>query len=245
MSLHAKLAEIQQTLPIITKDKTAKVETRSGGSYAYKYADLADVTAAILPALAKAGLTWTCRPTLTTGDRFVMIYSLTDAESGDEIVGEYPLPDGGSPQQQGGWITYARRYALCAVVGLASDEDSDGQGEPDKPQRTRTKIPGPEHERLRHMDRDLPAADRGPVPPEQDPWADAPAGQLPVTVEAEDRPGTIDARQRTKIMKAFEGKGRGERLDTISKWIEHSVTSVNELSMREAGIVIAELEARR
>jgi hypothetical protein len=49
-------------------------------------------------------------------------------ESGEERSGEYPLPDPTSarPQDIGSAITYARRYSFCAVTGLVTEEDDDG-----------------------------------------------------------------------------------------------------------------------
>jgi len=44
------------------------------------------------------------------------------------------------PQGQGSAYTYARRYALAAVLGLATDEDDDGNGA-SKPRQTAQKVP--------------------------------------------------------------------------------------------------------
>lgn len=116
--INAALAAVQSDLPHITKDQTA-----NAGTYRYKYADLADVSLAIMPLLGKHGLSFTSRPTLHEG-RFVLLYELRH-ESGEQIAGAYPLPDRGTPQEIGGQITYARRYCLCALTGVAPDEDDD------------------------------------------------------------------------------------------------------------------------
>src|SRR5690606_31859835 len=79
----------------------------------------------VLPLLGKHGLSFSARPTLDEAGRFVLAYSLRH-ESGDSEDGAYPLPTTGTPQQVGSAITYARRYALCAVTGVAADEDDDG-----------------------------------------------------------------------------------------------------------------------
>jgi hypothetical protein len=126
--LAVALAELQAQLPHVAKDETANVPTKSGGSYRYTYADLADVSHAVLPLLGKLGMSFTSRPTLSEG-RFVLVYELRHV-SGESIGGEYPLPapDRGSPQEIGGAITYARRYCLCAVTGVAPDnDDNDAQ----------------------------------------------------------------------------------------------------------------------
>jgi hypothetical protein len=120
------LVEVQANLPTIHKGETAKVETQKG-TYSYKYVDLATVTAEILPLLAKSGLAWTTRPTFDDNGTFVLAYELRHI-SGEALAGWYPLPSASSRAQEiGSAITYARRYALCSVIGIAPDEDDDGQ----------------------------------------------------------------------------------------------------------------------
>lgn len=122
-NLTAALAAVQAELPSVGKDKTAKVETRTGGSYKYSYADLAAVTRAILPVLAKHGLAWATCPTKHDG-AFVLRYELRHV-SGESIEGWYPLPQNGTPQELGSALTYARRYCLCSVTGVAPESDDD------------------------------------------------------------------------------------------------------------------------
>lgn len=120
-NLAGALAAFQAELPRIGKGNTANT-----GTYSFRYADLADVAAVVLPLLGKHGLSFSARPTLDDGGRFVLAYELLHT-NGDSRVGAYPLPASGTPQQIGSAITYARRYALCAVTGVAADEDDDGQ----------------------------------------------------------------------------------------------------------------------
>ena len=120
-NLATALAAFQKALPKIGKGSVA-----DAGTYKFKYADLADVSAAVLPLLGEHGLSFSARPTLDEGGRFVLAYELLHA-SDERRTGSYPLPASGSPQQIGSAITYARRYALCAVTGVAADEDDDGQ----------------------------------------------------------------------------------------------------------------------
>lgn len=122
-ALNAALAAVQRSLPHIDKGKTAEVPTKAGGKYTYTYADLADVSAAVLPLLGANGLAFTSWPTLS-GNRFVLKYELLH-ESGQSKGGEYPLPIDAGAQALGSAITYARRYCLCAVTGIAPDDDDD------------------------------------------------------------------------------------------------------------------------
>jgi hypothetical protein len=123
-SLAAALALVQSKLPDVSKTKTATVQTRAGGSYSYAYADLAAISRQVLPLLGDAGLCWLTKPTLTDDSRLVLVYALVH-RSGEREEGSYPLPQSGSPQELGSAITYARRYCLCAVVGVAAEQDDD------------------------------------------------------------------------------------------------------------------------
>jgi hypothetical protein len=125
-SLAAALAEFQTQLPEIQKSQTAKVDTKQGPGYSYTYADLAGISKIVMPLLGKLGLSFTCKPTYAgEPPRFVLAYSLLH-QSGESIDGEYPLPTGGTPQALGSAITYGRRYCLCAVTGVAPEDDDDG-----------------------------------------------------------------------------------------------------------------------
>ena len=121
-TLAAALAAFQAELPVVEQGSTAKVQTQKGPGYSFKYADLADVSARVLPVLGRHGLAWMTRPTMSDG-AFILIYELRH-ESGEVVDGVYPLPGPNTPaQQMGGAITYARRYTLCAVTGVAPGGD--------------------------------------------------------------------------------------------------------------------------
>lgn len=122
-TLTSALAAVQANLPIVGKDQKATVKSDKG-TYTYKFANLARVSAAILPILSAHGLAWTTLPTLDEAGRFVLRYELRHI-SGEVVSGSYPLPTTTRPQEMGSAITYARRYALCAATGVAPEEDDD------------------------------------------------------------------------------------------------------------------------
>lgn len=157
-SLAAALAAFQMELPTIKKGNQAKVETKSGGEYKYQYADLADISPEVLPLLGKHGLSWSTQPNLLD-DSMVLHYELKH-ESGESIEGLYPLPNPSTPPQaMGSAITYARRYALCAVTGVApGGDDDDAQQAQSAPPAARTR-------------RSAPAPKVKPVDPASVDWA--------------------------------------------------------------------------
>jgi hypothetical protein len=139
-TLAEALRQLQANLPDIKKDRTARVETKDGKSFSYTFADLGAVTDAVVPALAEVGLAFIAKPTMIDG-QFVLAYSLLHI-SGQREDGTYPLPTTGTPQAIGSAITYARRYCLTAVTGVAPEDDDDGaaaSAEPKPAGRSATK----------------------------------------------------------------------------------------------------------
>lgn len=123
VSLHEALLAVQSQLPKVERGETAVVETKGGGSFSYKYVDLATVHEAVLPLLNAHGLVWLTMPDMVTEASFALRWELWH-ETDQKLSGCYPLQQG-NPQQVGSQITYARRYCLLAVLGLAP-EDDDG-----------------------------------------------------------------------------------------------------------------------
>ena len=123
--LTAALAKVQESLPHVAKDQRAQI----GSSHGYDYADLATISPLVLPLLGRNGLAWVCKPTFDEQQNFVLRYQLRHV-SGEKEEGDYPLPDPSKskPQDIGSAVTYARRYALCSVVGIApGGEDDDAR----------------------------------------------------------------------------------------------------------------------
>ena len=91
-----------------------------------KYADLASVWDACRAALSKNGLSVIQTPD-TTADG-VFLYTTLAHSSGQWIRSTMPVrPVQDTPQGLGSALTYARRYSLASMVGVAPDDDDDGQ----------------------------------------------------------------------------------------------------------------------
>lgn len=91
-----------------------------------KYADLAGIWDAIREPLSKNGLS-VVQGTKVDGEGATIETTVLHV-SGEWISGELPVfvKDYSSPQSLGSGITYARRYALAAILGI-STEDDDGE----------------------------------------------------------------------------------------------------------------------
>lgn len=116
-ALYAALAKAQGEFPDIQKTKTG---------HGYKYADIADILKAVRPVLSKNGLAVFQN---IEGDKLTTTLAHS---SGATLVSSYPLVQDGTGrmnniQRIGAALTYARRYSLTALLGVAADEDVDAE----------------------------------------------------------------------------------------------------------------------
>lgn len=120
-SIYEALSAAQQEIRNPEKTRTADT-----GKYKYKYADIGDVLECILPVLSAHGLSITQPTKIQDG----MIILVTNLHYGQEIIfSEYPVCSlNGNHQAMGAAMTYARRYALTSLVGIAAVDDTDGEG---------------------------------------------------------------------------------------------------------------------
>jgi hypothetical protein len=90
-----------------------------------RFTPLDTIVETVGPLLAKNGLTWMAFPTVVDGHQMLR-YRLKHV-SGESDEDTMPLLNPkGDMQGLGSALTYARRYALCAVLNLVADVDDDG-----------------------------------------------------------------------------------------------------------------------
>ena len=146
VEMYAELVAAQSEFPPIPMDKTA-----NAGKFTYKYASLQSIIDAIRPILNKHGFFLAQYVDVKfSGDR-PEISVVTDLihKSGNSMhsVGYSCLSGGYDPQSLGSATTYAKRYDLCAILGIVADEDEDGKIATDahtKPGTARQAAPVPE-----------------------------------------------------------------------------------------------------
>lgn len=211
-SLAAALAAVQAELPTLDRDRTVTIEPRDKPKYSYSYVTLARLTETILPLIAKHGLAFTTLPGLGSDGKMCLRYRLLHT-SGDSLDGEFPISGEGGIQMIGGRITYARRYCLAALVGVAADEDNE--------ERLAEGEAADERRRARPARRQTPPADDGDGEPGMTGAQQRKMQALYTTVGITDR----DDKLRYAI-------------DTIKREIRSST----ELTRVEAGQVIDRLE---
>jgi len=100
-------------------------KTAANPYFKSKYAPLDAIIDATRPILLKHGLAISQTPLFMEGTAGVETTIIHKGGHSTTTTLLLPLKDQ-SPQGVGGAITYARRYALAAVLGIASEDDDDG-----------------------------------------------------------------------------------------------------------------------
>lgn len=124
--LIAALAAVQGEIRSINKDREVDAISKSGKSYKFKYATLAEIWEAIRASCAKNGLAIAQPATVDANRKVVSVKTLLMHVSGEciESVTELPIGDF-TPQGIGSLISYARRYGLSSLLGVTSADDDD------------------------------------------------------------------------------------------------------------------------
>lgn len=133
--LDAALAKAQGEIEAAAKDSV-------NPHFKNRYADIAAVWAAIRPAMAKHGISVTQWPVHAEDGRLHIVTRL--AHAGEWIRAHFSIPvTKQDPQGYGSSITYARRFALAAAVGVVADEDDDGNAASARPAARQEPKPEP------------------------------------------------------------------------------------------------------
>lgn len=108
------------------KDRTASIDTRSGGNYSYDYATLDRINDTVRPTLAKHGLAPLGR--LWTDGEAMCVQTILVHESGETFdSGTIRFRYVADPKANGSNHTYYRRYQLLGLLALAPGVDDDGE----------------------------------------------------------------------------------------------------------------------
>lgn len=117
------IKHLGQALLVFHKEVGTVSKEADNPYFKSKYASLPQIQEAIKVPLEKAGLVYAQFPDGANGLTSILIHP----GSGEWIEATYTMtPAKNDPQGQGSAITYQRRYALGAMLGLTIDEDDDG-----------------------------------------------------------------------------------------------------------------------
>jgi len=123
-SLSEALAKAQGAFGPLKRSRTVDYMSKKGLKIKYSYAELADVLDVIRKPLTDNGLA-ILQPASIADGHVVVTTMLTHA-SGEWISSDMSMDcTDTTPQEQGSALTYARRYGLSALIGIASEDDDD------------------------------------------------------------------------------------------------------------------------
>ena len=137
------LSEIQPAIRITHSDSLTKLAPalikakglwevgclKDASGYNYDYLSLTGIIEHVKPHLLKNKLCIVQFPT-SQGDKRLGVETMLLHESGEYIKGYFTMPIPNIPganisQMAGGAITYARRYAIAAILGITAEDDTD------------------------------------------------------------------------------------------------------------------------
>ena len=133
-------ASIYQALAAAQAEMGPVLKENVNPAFKSRYADLASVVAACLPALNAHGISVFQPMREIDGTRFVV--TILAHESGETIENPVPLLVSKNDMQGlGSAMTYARRYGLMAMAGVAPEDDDGNAAAANPPPRQEQRQP--------------------------------------------------------------------------------------------------------
>jgi hypothetical protein len=235
------LAKAQAELENPEKSLTATIPSPfpHGENRSFRYASLASGLEIVRKCLSKHEIA-AVQATAIDGDSGLIKLTTTLVHgSGEWIASDWPVcavTETGAPHRMGAALTYARRYALFTLVGIAGEDDLDApdlpatglspeaQTSPPKPEQGARLIGHPSPSQAAQQP--LQAAERRarthrPQPPRLSP----------------------DASEDLRRQLMFELEQLGE-LEAVAAWAHRALPLKNQLSIADAQAVEAAFEAR-
>src|SRR6266536_23785 len=129
-ALATALAKAQAELTNPEKSLTAMIRTdRSGeGARTFRYAPLSSGLDIVRKTLGKHEIAIFQTTAIDQPTRLVSLTTMLTHSSGEWIASKWPVcpvSDMAAPHRMGAALTYARRYALFTLVGIAGEDDLD------------------------------------------------------------------------------------------------------------------------
>ena len=134
-----EISELAKALATAQGELENASKNSSNPHFKSKYADLAEVLNTVRPVFASHGLSITQHPDYVDG--IVEVETMLLHSSGQYMVSSVKVPTQKMDAQGvGSAITYARRYALSAIAGIAQEDDDAesavGRTKPSRPEVT-------------------------------------------------------------------------------------------------------------
>ncbi len=211
------LAKAQSIIENPPKNREVEVVSkRTGGRYKFKYTTLDAILDTIRVPLTSNGLWFTHTLEQDEHGKFRLVTTLLH-KSGQWIASEQPLFFEGNPSNQefGSALTYAKRYAVSAMFGIASDDDDDANAaDGNIVSSSKDRASKPQH-------RPATTAPKANIPPQSEQTADMPLDYgLPSSMADEAQSGKVFIEEYEKALALCTKPEHLDRLGmTNAKWI--------------------------
>jgi hypothetical protein len=227
-ALASALAKAQAELINPEKSLAATVRTgRSGdGERSFRYAPLSSGLDIVRKTLGQHEIATLQTTAIDQTAGMVNLITTLAHASGEWIASDWPvcpIAEIANPQRMGAALTYARRYALFTLVGIAGEDDLDA---PDLCDDPRAPTPSADERSLKPMDRQprLPPRMSG-----NGQARDGRKGETPVTLDPEQ-----SAALREKLLTEL---GNITSADLAAAWAREALTAKNSLTATDAKLV--------
>src|SRR5215213_1000238 len=129
-AIAAALAKAQGELTNPEKSLTASISApgQRGGERTFRYAPLSSGLEIVRKSLGKQEIAAVQTTAINTEAGLVRLNTVLAHSSGEWIASEWPVcpvSETPTPHRMGAALTYARRYALFTLVGIAGEDDLD------------------------------------------------------------------------------------------------------------------------
>ena len=127
-SLAAALAKAQAELVNPEKSLVATIRSDRGGEQTFRYAPLSSGLDIVRKILGQHGIATVQTTAIDQAAGIVNLTTLLAHASGEWISSDWPvcaIADTATPRRMGAALTYARRYSLFTLVGIAGEDDLD------------------------------------------------------------------------------------------------------------------------
>jgi ERF superfamily len=231
-ALASALAKAQAELINPEKSLTAKIRTgRPGESErSFRYAPLSSGLDIVRKALGQHEIATLQTTAIDQSAGMVNLTTTLAHASGEWIASDWPvcpIAETANPQRMGAALTYARRYSLFTLIGIAGEDDLDA---PDLCDGPRSSAPSADERSLVPMD--------GQQPPRPS------NGRVRRGTHGE-RPSTLEPEQSAALREQLLiGLGNITSVDSAALWAQETLAAKNRLVLADAKLVEDAFERR-
>jgi hypothetical protein len=214
-TIAAALAKAQAQLvnPEKSLVATIRADGRRGTEQTFRYAPLSSGLDIVRKTLSQHEIATVQTTSIDEATGIVRLSTVLAHASGEWIASDWPvcpIAETERPQRMGAALTYARRYSLFALIGIAGEDDLDA---PDLTE------PNPEIEKLRGNSKTAGDGGQQTAPP-----------RLPASLQSE-LAAALSASLRTELLRQIEGLSSG---DEAALWAQRRLVAKNKLSAADA-----------